>query len=152
MNDLKKVQSKDEEKNKVKEEAEVFRINTSVKISSEKFTDNFNLLLRVLEEDKNLSLMSVLTVAISEFNFNKWIIRIPSPIHEQILIKEKSFIMNYMRNGLNINDLYFEILVDETLNPKIELPINAQEKFQLMAEKNPNIILLKEIFKTRIID
>ncbi len=57
-----------------------------------------------------------------------------------------------MRKLTKVNDLYMEVVVDVTLQPQITLPMNAVEKFQLMAEKNPDLLLLQEIFKTRIID
>ena len=152
LKDIGKVKPKEDVSDKKEAEAEAFRLNSAVSINAEEFDRHKKELIRILDENKNLTLSSVLKDSRSDFDFNKWIIRVSSNVHEQYLFQNREMILNHIRKLTKVNDLYMEIQVDMSLQPQIALPMNAVEKFQLLAEKNPDLLLLQEIFKTRIID
>ena len=152
LSDVHKNKPKEEKPGGKEEEEEGFKENRAVNISLETLDTKLKELIQIWEEKKYLSLCSVLKESVSKIDFNKWTIRIHSGIHEQILISNRDMILGEIRKHKEMSELYMEIIIDTSLQPTVNLPLNAVEKFQLMAEKNPNLLHLQKIFNIRIID
>jgi len=94
------------------------------------------------------STKTVLTKTILEVKDNSLVINVASVIAKEILQQEIK-LMQEIRSSLRNNDLDIVINIDKSMFPEteVELPkmyMSFKEKYELMAEKNPN---LKELVK-----
>lgn len=69
-------------------------------------------------------------------------LHLENEIQESYYTEGKSEILKYVRQKLNNYSVQFEIKIIQ--NTKKLEPYSAQEKFQYMAEKNPNLLILKQ--------
>ena len=69
-------------------------------------------------------------------------LHLENEIQESYYTEGKAEILKYLRQKLNNYSLQFEITIIK--NAKKLEPYSPQEKFQYMAEKNPNLLILKQ--------
>lgn len=126
--------------------------NQNISISADVFEKNLQLLYPFLATKGEDTLQSILTLAKHSLAYNKWNLTVSSELHKQMLDNKKDTCILFMREKLNVADLFWEVTVDASLIPSQLQPFTQQEKIQEMVRKNPNILMLQEIFKTRIVD
>jgi len=137
---------------KEERQIEEVRENTTTKINENQFNlilDNFLSLLQANGKD---TLYAILSQKTYKLHYNKCLFAVQGEFQKNLLEKERDVFISYMRKQINVNDLFLEIIIDNTLAPIKKVAYTSNEKFEEMAAKNPTLIKLKELFKTRIVD
>lgn len=126
--------------------------NTSIKINENQFNlilDNF---LSLLQSSGKDTLYAIVSQKTYKLHYNKCLFGVQGEFQRNLLEKERDTFISYMRKQTGINDLFLEVIIDNTLAPIQKVAYTSNEKFEEMAAKNPALIRLKELFKTRIVD
>lgn len=130
----------------------VIAINTQISIDKQLFSAQFNQFLQQWEEGGKISIVSMLRNSEYHFEYNKWKLSVPSDLYKHSIEQERDTLVSTMRNLSGINDLVLEVNTDKNLQASSPLLMTASEKWKEMMKVNPNIVILQELFKTRIID
>ncbi|MFN0201928.1 MAG: hypothetical protein ACKVTZ_10430 [Bacteroidia bacterium] len=133
-------------------EEEQYMENTNIRIDTAKFNQILDNLIQYLNESQKTTISTLLSTKSYRLEYNKWIFSIPSDIHKQLLEKEKDLIISYIRKQMGMNEIYLQLVVDTNLHVIERKPYTNVEKAREMASKNPLLVQLQEMFKTRIID
>lgn len=152
MNEVQKSQPKKENNAKDEVNVEIQQINVSIQIAENAFLQALEMTINLLQNKGNATGSVILAQFPYQLQHNKWLIKVPSEVHKQTLEKERELIIPFMRNMLNEDSLFWEIQIDTTLSPKQKILSGGREIFAEIALRNPQLITLEQIFKTRIID
>ena len=138
----------------VKEElaTEINQINPAIQIGENAFKQAIEMTINLLQNKGNITGSAILEQFSNELQHNKWKIKVPSEIHRQTLEKDRDLIIPFIRNIVKVDSFFWEIQVDSSLIPKQKILSGGREIFAEIALRNPLIITLEQIFKTRIID
>lgn len=126
--------------------------NTSIKMNENQFNlvlDNFLSLLQANGKD---TLFAIISQKTYKLHYNKCLFSVQGEFQKNLFEKEREVFISYMRKQMGINDLFLEIIIDTSLVQSQKVAYTGNEKFEEMAAKNPTLIKLKELFKTRIVD
>lgn len=107
------------------------------------FTNIWNEYIEVVKSQGQQRIYSTLANKAFKLKENFTVeLHLENEIQESYYHEGKSEILKYIRQKLNNYSLQFEIKIIK--NAKKLEPYSAQEKFQYMAEKNPNLLILKQ--------
>lgn len=99
-----------------------------------------------------MNLASCLQEGKTKLTNNHWTLTLANGLLKGMLDKEKEGILLFLRQKLQVPELYLSIEIDEKQqNAQASKPYTNEEKLKEMALKNPSLKKLQEIFKTRII-
>ena len=99
-----------------------------------------------------MNLASCLQEGKTLLTHNHWTLTLENGLLKGMLDREKEGILLFLRQELQVPELYLTIKVDErSQNTKASKPYTNEEKLKEMVQKNPSLKKLQEIFKTRII-
>lgn len=131
---------------------EINQVNQTIQVGESTFQQALEMTINLLQNKGNATGSVILQQFPYKLYHNKWQISVPSEVHKQTLEKEREVIIPFMRNLLNVDSLFWEIQIDANLSPKQKILSGGREIFAEIALRNPQVITLEQIFKTRIID
>jgi DNA polymerase-3 subunit gamma/tau len=146
INTLETIQKKEEIR------TEEVKENTSRKINENQFNDILDNFLSLLQANGKDTLHAIISQKTYKLHYNKCLFGVQGEFQRSLLEKERDVFISYMRKQTGINDLFLEVIIDNDLAPIKKVAYTSNEKFEEMAAKNPTLIKLKELFKTRIVD
>ncbi|RMG23985.1 MAG: hypothetical protein D6730_13390 [Bacteroidetes bacterium] len=129
-----------------------YQLNPAVELDKQQFEAALNTYIEQLKASNKMNLASGLQASKSSFRHNEWTLSLGSEIFKNMLERERENLLLFLREKLQIPDLYVRLQIDESLQQSREhKPYTQEEKLKEMARKNPSVKKLQEIFKTRII-
>ncbi|MEZ4773120.1 MAG: hypothetical protein R3D00_08050 [Bacteroidia bacterium] len=150
MNALEKLQA-EKEKKSGQEENFSYSINPNIDIDGKKFEQVLKNYIEILKKGNRMNLASALQNGKAVLTHNKLSFSLENELLKQMVEKETD-LLPYLRTNLSVNEIFWELSVDESLSPaRKEIPYTNEEKLSEMARKNPSLRKLQEIFRTRII-
>ena len=136
----------------VEEEAATYQVNNSIQIDEQSFQKLLNQYIEKLKAQNSMNLASCLQEGKTNLTHNHWTLTLENGLLKGMLDREKEGILLFLRQELQVPELYLTIEIDENpQNVKAKKPYTNEEKLKEMAQKNPSLKKLQEIFKTRII-
>lgn len=138
--------------NQVEEAAAVYQLNQQITIDQQRFEQLINSYTDSLKQQNKMNLASGLQQGKSTLKHNHWTLRLSNEVMKGMLEREKEGLLIFLREKLQIPDLYLTVEVDESEQSVNERkPYTNEEKLKEMSIKNPSLKKLQKIFKTRII-
>ncbi|MEO0899297.1 MAG: hypothetical protein AAFY71_22995 [Bacteroidota bacterium] len=128
-----------------------YEINPKVNVNPEQFKAAIASYAELLKGKNMMNLASILLGGISEFEHNHWTFKVKNNIQKGMVEKEKDF-LPFLRKKIGVPSLYMSCLLDDSyVNEDDLIPYTDEDKLKAMGEKNPQLVELQRIFKTRIV-
>ncbi len=129
----------------------IYQKNPESRVDEELFQKALKAYAEKLKKVNRMNLVSILSKGTSSFDHNEWYFSVENDIESDLLEKEKE-LLPFLRAETGVADLYLKLQVDPTYTNKIDqIPYTDEDKLKAMGEKNPSLIELQRIFKTRIV-
>ena len=122
-----------------------------ISIDYEKFLQSLHGYTQQLQSQNRMNQAVALTEAEHELKGNAWYCQVKNDLSEKLISQDKD-LLPFMRNQLNTPELFMELTISEIeIEQKSNIPYTPEEKLKAMAEKNPTLKKLMELFNARII-
>jgi len=133
------------------EETRVYEKDASIHIDEKELTQALESYAKILEGQNKMNLASIIREGTSELEHNYWSFKVDSELQRDMLAREPEM-LSFLREQLQQPELFGDIVVDtKNSDSQKHTPYTDEEKLREMAQNNPNLASLQEIFKTRII-
>ncbi len=119
----------------------------SIPLSPEKLQEGWNEYIEILRENKNHSSVTIFGMAkLHVVDNDSFEITVENNMQQKFIEVERAGLVEHFTKKFRNKALTYQLLVDSSLaEEEVLAPVmNNKQKFQLMAEKYPNLKLLKE--------
>jgi hypothetical protein len=136
----------------VAEEATVSEVNSRVELPVARLDAALKEYAARLKSKDRINVASILESGHTSLLHNKWTFAVNSEMFAQLVEREKSELLPFMREKTSVPDLFLEVQVDESRNAPDEGQLyTPEQKLKELARRNPSVRRMQEIFNTRII-
>lgn len=99
-----------------------------------------------------MTLASILEECASTLEHNCWRVCLHNELQQQMLDRDRSQVLPFLRGRLGCPELFLEIQLDEASAPAPSASLyTPEEKLRELSRRHPELKRLQEIFNTRII-
>ena len=126
-------------------------INPQIQLDIQAFNEALFKYSSKAKSNKRMNIVAALLQVKHELKHNQWTCKVDNEIQQDLIEKEQD-LLAFMRSELDCPSLFREFemhIPDKSQEEKI--PYTQEEKLKALAEKNPSLKRLQELFATRII-
>lgn len=134
------------------EEPASYQLNPAISLPEADFRRHLGEYVAQLQAANRMTLASILEECPSTLEHNRWRVQLHNELQQQILDRDRTQVLPFLRERLRCPELFLEIQLDEAAAPAPSTSLyTPEEKLRELSRRYPELQKLQEIFNTRII-